>query len=353
MEQTARKRKRTGLERLTAKEEQMEHSSYADFRLEAVQHITQYLHAAGGDQRVQFFGDGYIADSEESKQFIRETNIKYGHPDANTLVGDFILVLPADQKGLKYTCRFEVKWLYETYIREGWGKVEQIVDYHLREVKKVNPTVLSSLNDYSKIKDRLILCLRNTEKSVVRYRDSVFQKFGDMAMVLYFIAGEDKNGNRLVASVPRTSTVSWNMKDDDILAAALLNTARLSPPRIYMTYEDTISGDPDRGDFMNPLKPLIRITEQSIWTTVTAIPNTDGAIAMFYPGVMERISAMAGGDYFVVFTAKDEAHIHLPGTASVQRMKASLRDVNKQFPQDMLTNSVFYYDSKRKQLKKV
>ena len=330
----------------------MDSNSYADFRLDVVQHVEEHLRAAGRDASVRFFADGYTAGSEDEKQFIRQTNDKYGHHGVETLVGDFLLV-SSNQGAGGYVCRFEVKYLFDEYTREGWDRVDLIVDENIRQGSRVNPSALSALDDYAAVKDKLILCLRNTAKTRVRYRDSVFQKYDDMAMILYAIVSDDGKGNRLIVPVPRETTASWGMEDDDILAAALLNTARVSPARLYLSYEDMVARDSVRGDFMNPLSPMRRIPDTPMGAVLTAIPNTDGAVALFYPGVMERLSQMAGGDYYVVFTAKDEAHIHLPGKATVKMMRDALRDTNQRFPADMLTVNIFFYDAKQKRLRKV
>ena len=103
---------------------------------------------------------------------------------------------------------------------------------------------------------------------------------------------------------------------------------------------------------MNPMKPLEKISSSPIGAVLTAIPQSDGAVALFYPGVQERLSEMSGGDYYVVFTAKDEAHIHPARTTTLKKLRELLWDSNHHFPQDMLTANVYYYDAKQKKLKK-
>ena len=56
------------------------------------------------------------------------------------------------------------------------------------------------------------------------------------------------------------------------------------------------------------------IIEFHMSPTVTTTKQVNGAIAMFYPGVMERIAEMAGGSYYVVFTSIHEAKIHCAGS---------------------------------------
>ena len=294
-----------------------------------------------------------MPDSPESEEFIRQTNAKYGHSNATSLVGDFILLKSDPQVAGKYFCRFEVRYLYDEFLRGDWSAVDHIVDEHVKHGASIDTSVLSSLENYSLVKDKLILCLRNIVNGKIRFRNSVFQKCNDMAMVLYVIVKDDGKGNRLVAPVPRPSTVPWEMEDDDIFAAALENTARLSPPRMYDGFGEIIAGDTAKGEFMNALAPVRRIPAGPEGAIISAIPNTDGAVAMFYLGVKERLSVMAGGDYYIVFTGKDEAHIHLPNTVSVKSMRSVLHDSNRHFPEDMLTSNIYLYDSKKRVFRKV
>ena len=332
----------------------MEDGVYGGFCLDTVQHITNHLADIGEEVKVTFYADGYVADSEEAERFIRQTNEKYGNQDAEVLVGDFILV--SDEKnGLEtYNCRFEVAYLWEEYLRSGWDRIDTIVDNNLRAAKKVDRSVFSTISDYAAVKDKLILCLRNISRNKFRHRDSLFQKFDDMAMVLYVIVGDDGKGTRLVAPVARKMTLSWGMDDDEILAAAMLNTARVSLPKILVPFMGISGvGVEDEWDFMNPLHPLHKIPATSLGVVVTATPRTDGAVAIFYPGVLERLSEMAEGDYYVVFNGKDEAYIHLPQTVTLKKIQNALLDSNRAFPEDALTNNIYYYDSKRKALRKV
>ena len=86
--------------------------------------------------------------------------------------------------------------------------------------------------------------------------------------------------------------------------------------------------------------------------TVTTTKQQNGAIAMFYPGVQEKIAHVCGGSYYVVFTSIHDARIHVKGAMSARQILQSLKDVNKKFnkPEEILSRKVFYYDSEKKEL---
>ena len=83
---------------------------------------------------------------------------------------------------------------------------------------------------------------------------------------------------------------------------------------------------------------------------LTTVSMKNGAIAIFYPGVMERLGELLGGDYYVGFTSVHEAVIHPIRYKNPDEMQASIRHINAVFDEkDMLSNQVYrYYKKKRK-----
>jgi hypothetical protein len=82
---------------------------------------------------------------------------------------------------------------------------------------------------------------------------------------------------------------------------------------------------------------------------VTTTKQRNGAIAMFYPGVKEKLAELFGGNYYVAFTSVDDARIHAKGTISPIDILSRLKDVNDHFPkEDILSRKVFFYDAAKK-----
>ena len=83
--------------------------------------------------------------------------------------------------------------------------------------------------------------------------------------------------------------------------------------------------------------------------TVTTTKQVNGAVAMFYPGVKERIAELYGDSYYVVFTSIHEARTHCRGAFSPRLILRSLKETNQAFPaEEMLSEKVFYYDREKK-----
>lgn len=86
--------------------------------------------------------------------------------------------------------------------------------------------------------------------------------------------------------------------------------------------------------------------------TITTVKKKNGAIAMFYPGVLEKLAEICGGSYYVSFTSIHDIRIHPVSTVQPRRILRSLKDVNKMFNQasDILSRQIFVYDNEKKGL---
>ena len=89
-------------------------------------------------------------------------------------------------------------------------------------------------------------------------------------------------------------------------------------------------------DFDTPMAPVLS-TEQEI----------NGAIAAFYPGVLERLYQMVGEDFYLVFTSIYDIHIHpISGKVRAETMRDCLsgtnRDINKR--EELLSRQIYRYN---------
>lgn len=127
--------------------------------------------------------------------------------------------------------------------------------------------------------------------------------------------------------------------------AALTNTYVLAPPRMYLTPAECTDPPYERGAFM-ALGSKIKSFGKLQAPTITTTKQVNGAIAVFYPGVKEKIASMAGGSYYVAFTSIHEARIHCVNTVPPRTILSSIKRVNKAFdPEEILTRKVYYYDA--------
>ncbi|MEI3413498.1 MAG: DUF5688 family protein [Blautia sp.] len=87
----------------------------------------------------------------------------------------------------------------------------------------------------------------------------------------------------------------------------------MSPPRIFMWEKLFYNPDYDGENFMSPDHELV-MEKNSIGICLSTARRTNGAIAIFLPGVARRLAELLEGDYFIVFTSIHEVMIHSVGT---------------------------------------
>ena len=86
---------------------------------------------------------------------------------------------------------------------------------------------------------------------------------------------------------------------------------------------------------------------------LTTEQEINGAIAAFYPSVLERLYQVIGGDFYLVFTSISDVHIHpINGTIKVSSMRRSLLDTNRVMnkPGEVLTRQIYRYSGEKNEL---
>ena len=201
------------------------------------------------------------------------------------------------------------------------------------------------INNYEDMKDRLIIrpLYRNSERFQRRYKADpfVFRNFGkDAALAVYYIISDDSDG-LITTALPYETLAQWNMDTDTVFEQALQNMANIMPARLFKNlYEtdDSLGIDPKKPDYTSRLK-------RNTVPLVTTSRQTNGAIAIMFPGVKEGIAEMFGDSFYVAFTSIHEALIHKKGEADPTSISRNIRETNNIFgASDTFTYSVWYYD---------
>ena len=102
----------------------------------------------------------------------------------------------------------------------------------------------------------------------------------------------------------------WDLDEQEVFDRALENTMRLQPPILYVI-ASMLGGRPQMQEvpFVDDESVSFDLDAQYGPTLTTQQP-ANGAIAAFYPGVLDRLYWMVGGDVYVVFTSIHDVHVH-------------------------------------------
>lgn len=260
--------------------------------------------------------------------------------------GDRLLLKRQRNEEIMEVCALYVQDLFREY-QNGWS-MEAIV----REIVERLDAIARSecfqrsrnLEDYDKIKEDLFIRLLNIEKNQVELEDCIYRTIGDIALVLYARMGE-LNGSSASIKIKRHMLEKWEQEPKQVFEEALLNTYFISPPRIYC-WEKLIF-DPDYAgeNFMNLLCDY-KLKKDVLGNCLSTTIRTNGAVAIFLPGVAERIGQLMGGGFYMVFTSIHEVMIHNEKSADPEELKKVLEDTVNEMtpPEDFLTYQIYHYD---------
>ncbi|MBE5843822.1 MAG: hypothetical protein E7302_06510 [Butyrivibrio sp.] len=318
---------------------------YVDFRTEVVEKLSKKFQNSGWV--IKLYKEGYTANNKQELDFIQQTNIKYFGHSKDILEGDFIKMSKACVGGGTSVCRFEVKYLFDEYNREGWERVFKIADMNLRSTDNAKDSI-GNIAKYDEINNILIARPLNYEKNKEALKGHIFRRVGDFAIVLYIRISDNKE-NLISCKVPRTDFEAWNISEDQAIDRALENSSMMYPAEIYKT-----SGQIIEDALFNIVTPF-DIDKDSVGEmttlTCTCFGQRNGAVVIFYPGIMEKFyKAFGNEEYYVVFTATTEFHLHRCSEFAPEQLLETLLDCNERFPEDTLSNMIFRYSSDKKEL---
>jgi len=329
---------------------------YKEFRSELLKKLEEKTNQLGY-HKVEYYPDGFTTQDPEKLSTIRNTNIKYHKVESDTLSGDFVCLLTEEPH--QQMCRFSLQALYEAFAQDGWEAVWTIINSNLAMLKnyaKLGIVELLEKGEYEPLKDKLFIRPLNYHDHRYELKDNVYQHIGDIVLVLYLLGKNEWSGSRhdiMSIKVPRKIMEQWGLPEDEIWDNAMSNTYMMSPPRMYFNPMDTYNPPYHKGAFMALNSDITSIPAQAV-PVITTTTQMNGAIAMFYPGVTERLAELLGGDYYVVFTSIHDVILHKKGTVVPLHILRSLKDTNKTFdPEELLSRKIYLYEAASKELKQL
>ena len=260
--------------------------------------------------------------------------------------GDRLLLKTPQKEGVYEICALYVEDLYRNY-QNGWT-MERLVQEILKRLEAIRKSKCferaAELEDYSKIKGELFIRLLNVERNKKELEDCVYRTIGDIALVLYARMGEIEGCNTSM-KIKQNILKKWERNEQLVFENALLNTYFISPPRIYSWEKLFFDEDYEGENFMNLLSDF-QMKKDAIGNCLSTVTRTNGAVAVFLPGVANRIGELLHGGFYMVFTSIHEVMIHSDVTANPDDLKELLREtVEDTTPEeDFLTYNIYHYD---------
>ena len=268
-------------------------------------------------------------------------NIKFTNKE-----GDRLNITFAEHDDAYEVYSVHVDEVYKAY-HEG-AKLNAIVNYisndvlHAKNYNIYDKT--KTLIDYDTAKSRLFVRLLNCDRNSDILKNVVHKTLGDIALTVCAIV--DNRENLISTKILKSMVEKWRKTETDIFNEALENTYRATPPRIYK-WEGVLCDESYAGEsFMND-EDVCDLDKSFSGNILSTTRKTNGAVAVFLPGVAEKISELLDSDFYMVFTSIHEVMIHSTGSGvDLKDLKLVLQDTLREATpsSDYLTEKIYKYN---------
>lgn len=224
--------------------------------------------------------------------------------------GDRLLIEFAQHEESTEICAIYTKEIYGLYL-DGTS-IEDLAQEILQDIDSVKDSQMYKrtmlMTDYGKVRGKLYIRLVNEERNQQLLEDAVYKVIGDIALVVYMKVAEDE---KCITStkIPGALVKLWGKDPDHVFKEALLNTYFISPPRIYRWESMVFNPDYEGENFMDLTSNLV-LRRAIIGNCLSTTTKINGAVAVFLPGVAERLYSLLESDFYITFTSVHEAMIH-------------------------------------------
>lgn len=327
--------------------------TYSEFKGELFKNILE-LEAVKG-KLARLLERGYTSDDRKMQNIIKCINLTSQGRENTILQEDFIHVTWGEGNVMNMLY-WNVRDYYEKFQQQGWAGVLPEIVSRLQMISNIDDMAYIELDGYEQVKSKLILRPIQYERNKYELEECIYWMHSDIALVLYQTVYESDT-DYMTMKVLREMTGNWKISDDNLLTNALLNTFSQMPPRLYYAtdlrqqhgFTDGVFMPDENGDSIK--LHLDDEVEGALGYRLTTTRGINGAIALFYPGVQERLAELMDGDFLAGFTSIHEVMLHPVKYQSPGGMKETIQNINAIFElQETLTGKVFRYCRGRKEL---
>jgi len=297
--------------------------------------------------------------TEEEKELFKTINTKYcnNSDSENLLISMFVYSI--DPERPKNSVFLKVDSLKKLYSEAGETAVVKTVLENIKYaqfIKDQTETTANALDTYEGIKDRLIIRPLNYDINESRIEGFIYKTVADIALTLYAIVLDDReNGILNTIKIPFEVVETWeDITPEEVFENAMQNTANYYSPRLYTNIFDLDNTPIKNCALMDKGYSITELSDNTV-TLLTTDRKTNGAIAAFLPGVLDRVCKLYGNsDFYIAFTSIHDAMVHKVGTIDPESIKRNVTETNRIFASDeTLSNKVWLYSADSKEFKAV
>jgi hypothetical protein len=255
--------------------------------------------------------------------------------------GEEILCIVWEERSKTCLLQWRAILLYERFCTGGWQSVVSEIVHKLQLYGPVHNGAVQG------IMDRMIVRPLNYARNREELGDGIYWRFGDLALMLYAVLPECGE-EYMTMKITRGMLAGWNRTDEMLLTNALIATCAIMPPRMYRSRKSDGFYRVEKGVFLSWEQPIqLPLYRKELYEyRLTNAGRINGAVALFYPGVQERLAELFGGDYYVGFASVREAVIYPVRRNALAEIKRAIRQANALCDsREVLSDRVYRYCS--------
>lgn len=264
------------------------------------------------------------------------------------------LLILTEERNVSPTIYLKPFW--EAY--EGGVTLADLVSKILQIYREDTPGEsidMSFFKDFERVKDRICYRLIDAKQNQELLKRIPHVPFLDLAVCFYYAYEGEPLGSGTIL-IYQTHANMWQVGVAELMRLAQVNTPRLFPWECNsmetvmreLFGEEEVRGigfsEEERKQLDMELPMRILSNEQRI----------HGAASILYPGVLEKVAQEAGANLYILPSSVHEV-ILLPdkGEEDPEQLKSMVREVNRTQlePEEVLSDSLYYFDCLKKNVK--
>ena len=265
---------------------------------------------------------------------------------------DRLFVEAFENSSGKQLCGIDVKDLYERCME---GSSMESISYSVQdEIEKLKTVGMlegeMTPDSYQKIRKYLFVKPLNKKAHSLELEDAVHKDVGDIACVVYMMLS---NTNAyFCVKIKNQHLKQWKMTKEAVMEEALKNTCQMAPPLICTNDENKWGGS-----FMENGAFCLSKSDKVMGVQLCTNAKENGAVSVFFPGVLQRLAQLMESDLYILFTSRNESSIYSVNESNLEDIKTELNEMvieyrnamvfkcrnGMVFEEKLLSEELYYY----------
>ena len=256
---------------------------------------------------------------------------------------DRLFVEAFENSSGKQLCGIDVKDLYERCME---GSSMESISYSVQdEIEKLKTVGMlegeMTPDSYQKIRKYLFVKPLNKKAHSLELEDAVHKDVGDIACVVYMMLSN--TNEYFCVKIKNQHLKQWKMTKEAVMEEALKNTCQMTPPFIYTNGKNKSGGSfIDNGAF------CLSKSDKVMGVQLCTNAKENGAVSVFFPGVLQRLAQLMESDLYILFTSRNESSIYSVNESNLEDIKDELHIMETDYDngiwyEDSLSEELYYY----------